>query len=760
MNKRNLAFLTVTIFLIGTSIPYLSNGMSLKSTYQKWGYGQIYNTKILEISAGDSHTVALDSEGFLWTWGIDNYGQLGNGIGQTDRSKPEKLLYDNSGNYLPRFKYVGAGESHSVAIDENGELWSWGVNYAGELGDGTKDLKEAPVKVKNTYNKRMVKVDSMFQNNIALDEDGGVWTWGNNVNGEIGDGSTVVRTEPVKVNLANKIVNVKAGAHHMLVVDTNKQMWIWGRNNEAQIGKGNASITPELTPIKSMSGIEYFDAGYFHTVVVNSNKIWSWGYNAEGQLGNNNINTEVTPIQITKMGNGNQIPEIAGISTGARLTLMLDTDGKVLAFGKNNFGQLGIGVDDLIVKEPTYITKINNQSIYYAGEDLPTIVKMDGGVNHSVFLDIDGNVWETGKGENVGDNQQRDKNSPVSTIFEEIKVASDLTSYPDNMTKIYKPNKANLQSMVFSNLNISLNNIKYIILPLDNNDVFSDENYFNSIYDNTANDKKGILENLDINQTYNITEISDNCRVVVMSSAKAHSGGKEIYAFSEYVYSNFFVETFVTHQGITQDGTLLYTEEKIEGEYGIRLNKDGTGFIEDRYFPFDEIDVIPKEVPYWKLDNTNTEPIRKILDTIEHYKTYIFKYEKDTSNWYDVKFKFASTTKASLFVYDENNNQVDVINSEKFAPKDVKYSLGNEYYEPPKSVNSEFKPVGYIIGDYSDIGNYVSAKFPSGFSDAVIASNNQLVTIIYDNDTYTISEVYEIEGENEGDSNKALPNVA
>ena len=155
---------------------------------------------VLSIDAGDYHTTVIDASGTLWTWGLNNSGQLGVGA-----NHPWEQGY-NSFNYIniplkvkeeATFKSFVSGGEHSLAIDENGTLWAWGNNFYGQLGDGTKTDKNTPVKIKEGTT--FISIDARFRSSSAIDENGNLWTWGYNRYGQLGDNTDINRTVPVGI---------------------------------------------------------------------------------------------------------------------------------------------------------------------------------------------------------------------------------------------------------------------------------------------------------------------------------------------------------------------------------------------------------------------------------------------------------------------------------------------------------------------------------------------------------------------------------
>ena len=147
--------------------------------------------KFKTVDVGETYyAMAIDEEGNLWGWGHNSYGQLGDG---TIKGKESPVLIQEG----TKFKTVSAGFSCTMAIDEDGNLWSWGWNKYGQLGDGTTEDRLVPVQIKEGTHFKTISVGN--SNTIAIDEDGNLWMWGNNKIGQLGDGTTEDKLVPVKI---------------------------------------------------------------------------------------------------------------------------------------------------------------------------------------------------------------------------------------------------------------------------------------------------------------------------------------------------------------------------------------------------------------------------------------------------------------------------------------------------------------------------------------------------------------------------------
>jgi alpha-tubulin suppressor-like RCC1 family protein len=278
--------------------------------------------------------LALRLDGSVWAWGANTSGQLGNGAQGTS---PVPLPVRVTG--LPAIKAIAAGGSHSLALGVNGQVWAWGLNSAGQLGDGTTTLRLAPVAV--TIPGGAVAIAAGNAHSLAVATDGSVYAWGSNASGQLGDGTTALRHTPVRINLPVGVRAVSAGQHHSMALGANGSVWTWGRNVSGQIGSGNTSAPYQLTPysVSLGQGATAIAAGGTHSMALLSNqKVMVWGSNVYGQLGNGTTATaQPVPVQ-----SGLAAPA-AAISAGADFSLAIDSSGAVWSWGRNTSGQLGDG---------------------------------------------------------------------------------------------------------------------------------------------------------------------------------------------------------------------------------------------------------------------------------------------------------------------------------------------------------------------------------------------------------------------------------
>ncbi|MDX8394081.1 MAG: LamG-like jellyroll fold domain-containing protein, partial [Mariprofundales bacterium] len=265
------------------------------------------------IAAGFYHTVALKSDGSLWTWGYNNFGQLGDGT--TVNSLVPKQIGTG-------FSSIAAGLYHTVALKSDGSLWTWGRNNRGQLGDGTTVNSLTPKQIGTGFS----SIAAGYYHTVALKSNGSLWTWGYNLYGQLGDGTTVNSLVPKQIGTG--FSSIAAGFYHTVALKSDGSLWTWGRNNRGQLGDG--TTVNSLVPKQIGTGFSSIAAGFYHTVALKSDgSLWTWGYNTNGQLGDGTTVNSLIPKQIAA-GNG----------------LLLDADGD----GLNDFNEVMIhGTNPLLV---------------------------------------------------------------------------------------------------------------------------------------------------------------------------------------------------------------------------------------------------------------------------------------------------------------------------------------------------------------------------------------------------------------------------
>jgi alpha-tubulin suppressor-like RCC1 family protein len=273
-------------------------------------------TSWVQVSSNGQHAGAIRSDGTLWMWGYNNNGQLGDNT-VVNKSSPVQTI-----TYSSDWKQVACGYWHTAAIKTDGSLWCWGHNAYGNLGDNTIVKKSSPVQtVAGSTN--WLSIASNFYSNFAIKTDGTLWVWGYGYNGQLGVNSTVNISSPVQtVTGGTNWKQASAFAYNAGAVKTDGTLWMWGTNSSGELGDN--TIIHRSSPVQTIVGGNTWKqigcggaSGQATTGAIKiDGTLWLWGYGATGNLGDNTLVSKSSPVQ-TIMG-GNNWKSVAG----ARLPMM------------------------------------------------------------------------------------------------------------------------------------------------------------------------------------------------------------------------------------------------------------------------------------------------------------------------------------------------------------------------------------------------------------------------------------------------------
>ncbi len=334
------------------------------TTTERSLYGDIrVGNDVVQVEAKYSHGLAVRSDGTVWAWGDNRWGQLGDGS-TTTRLTPVQVTG------LTGATQVAAGRAISLALRSDGTVWAWGNNQAGQLGRGTiTDHEVTPARVTGLAGVTKISAGGAFA--LALRSDGTVWAWGNNQLGSLGNGTTSQSPVPVPVKVAglSQVTGISAGFDSSVATRTNgisvvASVWTWGGNESGQLGDG--TLTDHSTP-ERVTGLPVYIAGIsagdgFTAVLGTDGTVWDWGDDGFGQLGIAHADSPVTrPVNAIGLGSG-----ITQISAGSDHMLALKSNGTVLAWGSNVEGQLGNGTT-ASVTGPVQVTGLTSATQVSAG---------------------------------------------------------------------------------------------------------------------------------------------------------------------------------------------------------------------------------------------------------------------------------------------------------------------------------------------------------------------------------------------------------
>jgi alpha-tubulin suppressor-like RCC1 family protein len=340
------------------------------------------------------HSLALKSDGTVWAWGDNNYGQLGNGT-YNSSDVPVKVLG------LTGITKIAKGHYHSLALKDDGTVWAWGGNKYGQLGSWDNNESHVPVRVPRLTG--VTAIASGFYHSLALKDDGTVWAWGYNNVGQLGDGTSDNSNVPVQVSGLTGITKIAGDVYYSLALKDDGTVWAWGGNysgdntinkvpvqvsddeeqtlvsklNEAREKASDEEVATQPNKIDTSEFVKVISPGRYTLALKDDGTVWAWGRNDYGQLGNGTNTDSNVPVQVLGL------TDVTAIAGSFYYSLALKNDGTVWAWGYNGNGQLGNGT-----------TTDSNYPVKVLG--LTGITKIAVGDDHSLALKSNGTVWAWG----------------------------------------------------------------------------------------------------------------------------------------------------------------------------------------------------------------------------------------------------------------------------------------------------------------------------------------------------------------------------
>lgn len=343
-----------------------------------------------KITAGFGHTLAIKTDGTLWAWGLNNAGQLGDGTNNPSSIVPVQFSAGNN------WQFISAGPEHSMAIKTDGTLWAWGRNSEAQLGDGTNNNSNVPVQIGTDNN--WIAVSTGSEHTLAKKSNGTLWAWGGNTYGQCGNATppNSVAT-PLQIGTATDWQTISTGSYHSIAIKTDGTAWGWGLNILGQLGDG--TNTDKITPTQIDINTDWSQiaSGWSYTLAIKTDgTLWAWGANNLGQLGDGSNTNNNAPIQIGTAANWQNI------TAGEGHSIAIKTDGSLWAWGSNQLGQLGDGTNTDI-NVPTQTGTATNWSV------------IDAGYNYTIGRKTNNSLWGWGNNNagQLGDGTSSDRNIPV-----------------------------------------------------------------------------------------------------------------------------------------------------------------------------------------------------------------------------------------------------------------------------------------------------------------------------------------------------------
>jgi alpha-tubulin suppressor-like RCC1 family protein len=295
---------------------------------------------VTAIAGGGVHSLAVQNGG-IYAWGYNAYGQIGNGT--TTTTAPYGIITPVAVSGPPSLSSsvtaIAGGADHSLAV-QNGDVYAWGLNNYGQLGNNSTFNSSVPVAVSG-LSSGVSAVACGEYHSLAV-QNGGVYSWGYNGQGQLGNNTTIDSSVPVAVSgLSSGVTAIAGGYGHSLAVQ-NGGVYAWGDNTYGDLG--NNSTTNSSVPVAVSglsSGVTAIAGGYGHSLAVQNGGVYAWGENFNGQLGDGTTTNHLTPEQIDPTDLTHIIAVAA--NTYGLSSYALSSDGTIWDWGDNQYGELGQG---------------------------------------------------------------------------------------------------------------------------------------------------------------------------------------------------------------------------------------------------------------------------------------------------------------------------------------------------------------------------------------------------------------------------------
>ena len=280
----------------------------------------------LAVNRGESHIIsgdrtffAIADNGDLWAWGRNSHGQLGDGTTESRQGTEPVRIMQNV------IAVSGGGNSavgnHSMAITADGVLWGWGGNWEGQLGDGTTIHRHSPVRIMDN----VVAVSAGYYKTAAITADGGLWVWGS---GRLGDGTNrfdrnnTDQLYPLRIK--ENVIAISSSGHATFAITSDNVLWGWGLNSGGRLGDG--TNTNRLYPVRIMDNVVAVSAGSDHAAAITADgSLWTWGRNRLGQLGDGTTTDSNVPIRVME--------NAAFVSAASGNTMVITNDNVLWGWG-------------------------------------------------------------------------------------------------------------------------------------------------------------------------------------------------------------------------------------------------------------------------------------------------------------------------------------------------------------------------------------------------------------------------------------------
>lgn len=270
----------------------------------------------VSVKAGNEYIAVLKEDGSVWTWGRNNYGQLGNGT-FTNTTTPQQVAS------ISGIKEIAAGDTHMLARTTSGNVYAWGRNYRGCLGNGTSSNSNVPVLMLNSSN--AIKIAAGGNVSYVLKDTYELYACGDNCWGQLGDGTTISKSTLTHVDLPEDVVDVSGAAGASYAITGEGRLYSWGHNGYGRLGDGTTDDRPEPMAVID-SGVKEVSMGFFTAMALKEDgSVYQWGYG-----------TTAEPSVISGISGCNKV-------ISSRQAQFIKQGNKIKSTGNNTNGALGVG---------------------------------------------------------------------------------------------------------------------------------------------------------------------------------------------------------------------------------------------------------------------------------------------------------------------------------------------------------------------------------------------------------------------------------
>jgi alpha-tubulin suppressor-like RCC1 family protein len=339
---------------------------------------------------------AIKTNGTLWTWGYNADGRIGKSELQTKFFNIGDKHYSVASNFIA----VDGKRFVGYVISNDRKLWSWGSEGSfGELGlNTTFGFRSIPSQIGSSTDWNLVSATNgaaSGQHALAIKTGGTLWSWGNNTGGQLGLLTTTHRSNPTQVGVDTNWTHASSGESFSMALRSDGTMWSWGNNATGRLGLSGNAFANRSSPVQigTRSDWTQVSSGQSHTLALRSNgTIWTWGGNSVSQLGIGITFNQSSPVQIGSLNTWSKI------ATGYQNSYAIKSDGTLWSWGQNNQGNLGIGNTlSNSPGSPVQVGTLSNWKDVYAGMYSAMAIKTDGtlwvwGGNSSYQLGLDDQI--------------------------------------------------------------------------------------------------------------------------------------------------------------------------------------------------------------------------------------------------------------------------------------------------------------------------------------------------------------------------------